>query len=154
VVSVVCAVLFAQIATVTVVTGKVVDLSGQPAGTNRTVVFTLKNCGSNPARVVGSAVVVPPIKEVLPNQASMLTGSLVGNDVIECGSTLGQTYYEVTLKHGSAVIYTKNYFISGGTSEYRHSNVLNNDPTPLLGRDVHNRFTAGPAFSASNSNVT
>ena len=90
--SVLCAfLLLARIATATVLTGKIVDLTGQPASTKKTVTFTLKNCGSNPARVMGSAIIVPLTKEFVPNQASLLTGSIVGNDVIECGSTNGQT---------------------------------------------------------------
>jgi hypothetical protein len=144
-----------QSAVAPVITGKVVDLSGQPAGTNRTVLFTLKNCGTNPARVVGSSVIVPPVKEIVPNQASILTGTLVGNDVIECGSTLGQTYYEVTLKQGSSVIYTKNYFISGGTWNIATANALNTDPTAFLtGRDVRTRvFHPPPLPSAINANI-
>jgi hypothetical protein len=141
-----------QSAVATVITGKVVDLSGQPAGINRTVVFTLKNCGTNPARVVGSSVIVPPVKECRTRRRS---GTLVSNDVIECGSTFGQTYYEVTLKQGASVIYTKNSFISGGTWNIATANALNSDPTAFLtGRAVYNRVVhPPPSPSAINANI-
>jgi hypothetical protein len=59
---------------------------------NRTVKFTLQNCGANIPRIVGSSVIAPDWKEIAPNAAGLLTGTIVGNDVIECGTTIGQTY--------------------------------------------------------------
>ena len=124
--------LLSQSLNATVITGNLVDLTGQPAGTDRSVVFELMNCGSNPALVVGSAVIVPITTNVVPNSASMLTGTLVGNDVIQCGSTVGQTYYKVSLNNGSQTIYTKNYYISGSTWDITTANALDSDPTAFL----------------------
>jgi len=77
----------------TIIGGKITDLTGQPLTSNRSVTFSLQNCGNNVPQVLGSSIIVPSTKTVLPNPAGLLTGSIIGNDVIECGTVIGQTYY-------------------------------------------------------------
>ena len=81
----------------TVISGKISDLTGQPLSSNRLVIFTLQNCGNNIPVVMGSSVIVPATKTVFPNAAGSLTGSLVGNDMISCGPTIGQTFYKTAI---------------------------------------------------------
>jgi len=80
------------------------------------VTFSLQNCGNNVPQVLGSSIIVPSTKTVLPNPAGLLTGSIIGNDVIECGTVIGQTYYQVTIFNGTRQVYQSNYVISGSAA--------------------------------------
>ena len=116
----------------TVITGRVVDLTGQPMTSNRRVVFILQNCGSNVPRISGASVIVPADKTVTPNAAGYLTGTIVGNDIVECGTVIGQTYYLVQIWNGSQKVYEKNYSITGATWNIATAVPLSNDPTAFL----------------------
>ncbi len=35
----------------------------------------------------------------------MLTGTVVGNDVIKCGTTIGQTYYTIAINAGRTQLF-------------------------------------------------
>lgn len=72
----------------TIIGGKITDLTGQPMTSNRSVTFSLQNCGNNVPQVLGSSIIVPSTKTVLPNPAGLLMGSIIGNDVIECGNVV------------------------------------------------------------------
>jgi hypothetical protein len=74
----------------TVISGSITDLTGQIQTSNRTVRFVLENCGNNLPTVVGSSVIVPASVTLAPNAAGNLAGTLVGNDIISCGTTIGQ----------------------------------------------------------------
>jgi hypothetical protein len=71
----------------TVISGSIVNVTGQPMSSNRTIVFTLENCGNNIPVVQGSEIVVPATVTLKPNPAGILAGTIVGNDIISCGST-------------------------------------------------------------------
>jgi hypothetical protein len=116
----------------TVISGRISDLTGQTLTTNRSVTFELKNCGNNIPRVVGSSVIAPASRMVVPNAAGLLAGTLIGNDVIECGTVVGQTYYLVSIFAGTQKVYEKNFFIQGATWNIATAVPLNNDPTGFL----------------------
>lgn len=59
------------------------------------------NCPTGVVRVIGAAIVVPPSATIFPNPAGMLAGSIIGNDVIACDSTIGQTWYKVAIWTGN-----------------------------------------------------
>lgn len=94
--------------------------------------FVLQNCGNNLPRVVGSSVLVPSTLTVVPNAAGNLSGTVVGNDLIECGTTIGQTYYQVTIYSGTQQVYQNNYLITGAAWNLSTANPLSNDPTAFL----------------------
>ncbi|HTX38955.1 MAG TPA: hypothetical protein VME43_28215, partial [Bryobacteraceae bacterium] len=73
----------------------------------------LENCGNNLPLVAGSSVVVPATLTMVPNVAGNLVGTIVGNDIISCGTTIGQTYYQVTIFAGTQQAYQNNYSITG-----------------------------------------
>lgn len=102
----VCALLGALSVHATVLSGKIVDLTGQPMTSNRTVTFTLQNCGNNIPQVVGSSIVVPATKTYVPSPAGALTGTIIGNDVISCGTIIGQTYYQVQIFNGTQMVWS------------------------------------------------
>jgi hypothetical protein len=43
----------------------------------------------------------------------MLAGAIIGNDVIACDSTVGQTWYKVAIWIGNTKAFEKNYRITG-----------------------------------------
>jgi hypothetical protein len=78
------------------VTGHVVDPSqGIPAGMS--VKFELYNCGGNYPRIVGSFGIVRQNFTLTPDSSGLITGTIVPNDVIDCGGTTGTTRYNVSL---------------------------------------------------------
>lgn len=93
--------LFAHLLPATVISGQIINLTGQITTSNRSVQFTLQNCGANMPVVVGSSVIVPASYTYVPNPAGRLAGTVVGNDIISCGTTVGQTYYQVTIFAGT-----------------------------------------------------
>lgn len=124
--------LSGQVLLATVISGKISDLTGQTMSSNRTVVFTLMNCGNNIPRIVGSSVVTPASKTVTPNPAGLLTGTIVGNDILECGTTIGQTYYKVQIYTGTQETYNRLFYISGPTWNLSTAIPLSNDPTAFM----------------------
>jgi hypothetical protein len=146
-----CCLLFSSAVQATVVTGKVVDLTGQPMTSNRSVVFTLQNCGNNQPRVVGSAIIVPSTKTVLPTPAGMLTGTIIGNDAIECGTTIGQTYYKVQIFNGTQEAFSANYVISGPVWNILLANPLSSDPTAFM--NLGGGYQLGDQLYGSGANT-
>ena len=51
----------------TVISGSIIDLTGQVLTSNRTVRFVLQNCGNNLPIVQGSSVIVPASVTLAPN---------------------------------------------------------------------------------------
>jgi hypothetical protein len=94
------------------VTGSVTDLTGKPLTTSTFVRFELKGCATGQPRVVGQTTFASLVKDVIPNGAGRLTGTIFGNDVIEC-STVGNTYYHVSAWNGTALLYSNDYVIQG-----------------------------------------
>jgi hypothetical protein len=78
------------------VTGHVSDSStGVPAGMS--VKFELSYCGGNYPRVVGAFGIVRQNFTLTPNLAGLITGTIVPNDLINCGGVTGGTCYNITL---------------------------------------------------------
>lgn len=119
-------------ANATVISGRIADLTGQTLTSNRSVVFTLQNCGSNVPTITGAAIIVPGTKTFSPNAAGLLAGTLAGNDLISCGTTIGQTYYKVEIFAGVQKIYEKNYRVVGSTWNLSTAIPLTNDPTAFM----------------------
>jgi len=115
----------------TVISGSIVNLAGQGTS-NRSVQFTLQNCGANLPIVTGSAIVVPATYTMVPNAAGILAGTLAGNDIISCGTVIGQTYYKVTVFAGKQQIYQGNYLILGPVWNIAMAVAISNDPTAFL----------------------
>src|ERR1700683_2149080 len=135
----------------TVITGQITDLTGQIQTSNRSVVFTLENCGNNIPTVVGSSVITPPTKTFVPNAAGLLAGTLVGNDIISCGTTIGQTWYQVQIFSGSQQVYEKLYAITGATWNIATAVPLSNDPTSFL--DIGAGYQLGDMIYGSGTNT-
>lgn len=88
--------LTARAQTTIPVSGHVADSSqGIPAGMS--IKFELYNCGANYPRVVGSFGIVRQNFTLTPSLAGLLTGTIVPNDIINCGGITGTTRYNVTL---------------------------------------------------------
>ena len=94
--------------------------------------YPLENCGNNLPTVTGSQVVVPATLTMVPNVAGNLVGTIVGNDIVTCGTTIGQTYYQVTIFSGTQQVYQNNYSITGPAWNLDTANPLSNDPTAFL----------------------
>jgi hypothetical protein len=124
--------LLSQSLSATVIGGSIVNVTGQPMSSNRSIVFTLENCGSNIPLVQGSAIVVPAAITMRPNPAGLLAGTIVGNDIISCGTLLGQTYYQVTVFAGSLQIYQQNFIVAGPIWNIATAVPMSNDPTAFL----------------------
>ena len=136
----------------TVISGNIVNLTGQPMSSNRTVQFTLENCGGNIPLVIGSSIIVPATATMVPNPAGILRGTLVGNDIISCGTVLGQTYYQVNIYAGSQLVYTQNYMIAGPTWNLSTAIPLANDPTAFM--DIGNsHYAVGDLIYGSGDNA-
>ena len=138
----------------TVISGSIVNLTGQPMSSNRSVVFTLMNCGSNIPQVQGSSIIVPGTHTMIPNPAGLLIGTLVGNDIIACGTVIGQTYYQVQIFAGSQRIYIQNYLITGPAWNIATAVPLSNDPTAfLLAGQNYSGYTVGDLIYGAGTNV-
>lgn len=90
--------------------GHVSDLSdGTPSGTIA-VQFDLINCGQTWAKI-GSTKILLPLTQTFKVTSGVFTGTLRGNDVINCGNTYN-TYYRVSrLYNGVRVGTALNYVI-------------------------------------------
>jgi len=124
--------LFASTLSATVISGKITDLTVQVMASNRSVVFTLENCGNNIPTITGSAVIVPATKTVIPNAAGNLAGTIVGNDIISCGTSLGQTYYQVAIFAGTQQVWSQNCSITGAAWNITTAIPLSVDPTAFM----------------------
>ena len=123
--------LLGQSLPATVISGSIVNVTGQPMSSNRSITFTLENCGSNIPLVQGSAIVVPGTVTLKPNPAGMLAGTIVGNDIVSCGGLIGQTYYQVTVFAGSLQIYQQNFIIAGPSWNIATAIPISSDPAAL-----------------------
>lgn len=77
------------------VTGHLGDSSqGVPPGMS--VKFELYNCGANYPRAIGVFGIVRQNFTLTPDSTGLITGTIVPNDVINCGGVTGTTRYYVT----------------------------------------------------------
>lgn len=67
-----------------------VSASANP--TNSYMQMSLANCGSNVPNVPGSSVVVQPVTTFRPNASGLISGRVLGNDIINCGGTTNSVY--------------------------------------------------------------
>ena len=146
----VCLLLLLKSLPNTVISGQIVNLTGTPMSSNRTVTFALQNCGTNIPMVVGSAIIVPASLTMIPNPAGMLSGTLVGNDIISCGTTVGQTYYQVTIYAGTTHIYQQMYAITGPAWNIATANPLSSDPTAFMN---YSGYVIGDLIYGSGTNT-
>ena len=105
---------------------------GQTVGANRRLTFDLMNCPTGSVRVIGATVVVPTSATIFPNPAGMLAGAIIGNDIIACDSTVGQTWYRVAIWIGNTKAFEKNYRITGAMWDISTAVPLVSDPTAFL----------------------
>src|ERR1022692_5087164 len=98
------------------ITGRISDLTGIPVTSSTFVRFELKNCASNIPRVLGQSMIVPNVKDVVPNAQGIITGQVIGNDAITC-DVLGNTFYHVTVWNGKTKQFDQNYRSEEHTSE-------------------------------------
>lgn len=112
--------------------GSIVDLTGKKATSDTTITFSLMNCATNIPKVQGSAVLAPLSKTVSLSITGQLTGMIIGNDLLTCGTLAGQSYYKVIVTNAGQVLFAKNYFISGKTFDISSATALNDDPTGIL----------------------
>ena len=101
--------------------------------------------------MVGSAVITPATKTFVPNAAGLLAGTLVGNDIISCGTTIGQTWYQVQIFSGSQQVYEKLYAITGATWNIATAVPLSNDPTAFM--DLAGGYQLGDTLYGSGTNT-
>jgi hypothetical protein len=90
------------------------------------------NCPTGSVRVIGAVVIVPTSATLFPNPAGMLAGAIIGNDVIACDSTIGQTWYKVAIWIGNTKAFEKNYRITGAMWDISTAVPLVSDPTAFL----------------------
>ena len=130
------------------ITGRISDLTGIPVTSSTFVRFELKNCASNIPRVLGQSMIVPNVKDVVPNAQGMITGQVIGNDAITC-DVLGNTFYHVTVWNGKTKQFDQNYYVSGATWDITTAQLLSGDPTAVL---TFTSYARGDLMIASGVN--
>ena len=88
------ALITAQAFAVSIVTGNVQDLGGNPVS-NVTVRFTLRGCKTTP-RMVGTGLPVKLTQDFVSDSSGHISGTIVRNDEITC-QQLNDTFYEISL---------------------------------------------------------
>jgi hypothetical protein len=111
------------------------------------------NCPTGSVRVIGAVVVVPTSATIFPNPAGMLAGAVIGNDIIACDSTIGQTWYKVAIWIGSTKAFEKNYRITGAMWDISTAVPLVSDPTAFLTYTGYQRFSQRAERSSLSQDV-
>jgi hypothetical protein len=115
--------------------------------------FSLRNCGVNFPVVKGAPFT--PAKasfDLKPNQATgVVTGQVVGNDLILCGN-VASTYYEVTMMKDATDAFAPAlpFIIASGSNWTPASQPMSNPPTPpgfvnIFANPTANRTLVQPA---------
>lgn len=118
--------------------------------------FQLQNCGSNVPRVIGTGVIVKTQYEFSANASTgIATGSIYGNDEIDCGGAENSVYAVSYLVNGipATGIPTKTYVInaSSGTWDASMASPTSSIPSvePPVGDNAYLRLDGGNASSAT-----
>lgn len=98
---------------------------GSTTYTNTSVVFQLKNYGSTPY-VVSSFVLVPNKETYYPNNTGLVSGAIIGNDII----TPNNTYYAMTFYNAGNAYYTCNVIIAGASINLNNNPCIPNSNVP------------------------
>lgn len=122
-------------------------------GKTITARFELKNCTGGPPRVIGTGVIAETVKE-LTASAGTISGTIYGNDEIDCGGA-ETSYYTITYLAGgrpvdgqTAYSYTIN---TGSTFDPSTSSPITSRPaaTPPTGDNSYLLLSGGNVSSAT-----
>src|SRR5690348_11274425 len=85
------------------------DASHTPVTKNSFVRFDLHNYGSNVPRIIGGGQIVPSYVDLFPDNTGLVSGTIIGNDVISPANT----YYHISYFVNGSRTYTCDIVISG-----------------------------------------
>jgi hypothetical protein len=114
-----------------------------------TVRFLLQNCNGNVPRIVGTGVIVQQSYDFKPSAAGLVTGTIYGNDEIDCGGYQTSTYSVLYLKNGVPIQPSYNYLINAASGAFDLSTAAPISGIPAVyppdGDTVYARLDGGNA---------
>src|SRR5438045_3561577 len=112
----------------TTVTLHLFNPSTTPITKDSFVRFDLHNFGTNVPRIIGSGVLIPSYVDLVPNGSGLVTGVIIGNDVISPANT----YYHIMYFVNGARTYTCDLVISGSSMNLDNASCMTTvQPAPM-----------------------
>lgn len=97
------------------VTGKVTSVGTAGIAKNLVVRFELRNHGNNICRILGTSVIVQTTYDFRPDSNGNISGTLYGNDQIDCGGVSFTRYAVIYLLNNSPIPPTLEYLVQQPT---------------------------------------
>jgi hypothetical protein len=121
--------------------------------TSITVRFQLQNCTGNVPRVISSGVIVQAQYDFKPDAAGLVTGTIFGNDEIDCGGYQNSVYAVIYLKNGIPLQPSYTYLINAESGTFNPATAVPTSSVPAVyppdGDTTYLRLDGGNASSGS-----
>jgi hypothetical protein len=120
--------------------------------TSITVRFQLQNCTGNIPRVISSGVIVQAQYDFKPDAAGLVTGTIYGNDEIDCGGYQNSVYAVIYLKNGIPLQPSYTYLINAESGTFNPATAVPTSSVPAVyppdGDTTYIRLDGGNSTSA------